>query len=83
MRKLKNSTELQETTDDFVLPQEVTTSSGEELLFPDDEDVIEYINELTQEAIEEQKRGEKFYSLEELQSTRENIYKRAKRRRRS
>ena len=39
----------------------------EELLFPDDEDVIEYINELTQKAIEEQKHGEKFYSLEELQ----------------
>jgi len=62
-----NSTELQETTDDFVLPQETTTSSEEELLFPDDGDVIEYINELTQEAIEEQERGEKFYSLEELQ----------------
>lgn len=44
-----------------------STELEEELLFPDDEDVIEYINELTQEAIEEQKRGEKFYSLEELQ----------------
>ena len=44
-----------------------STELEEELLFPDDGDVIEYINELTQEAIEEQKRGEKFYSLEELQ----------------
>ena len=44
-----------------------STELEEELLFPDDNDVIEYINELTREAMEEQKRGEKFYSLEELQ----------------
>ncbi len=39
----------------------------EELRFPDDEDVIEYINERIQEALNARKRGEKFYRLEELQ----------------
>ena len=39
----------------------------EELRFPDDEDVIKYINERIQEALNARKRGEKFYRLEELQ----------------
>jgi len=52
---------------DFANSKEVEAHELEELRFPDDQDVIEYINERTQEALNARKSGKKFSSLEALQ----------------